>query len=180
AEALATGVISNITETIVEETSAAIDTSNREMSGSVSFTFDKTESFDRLRTSAQPDIRSASSRKVVKVPRSYKYCPRTCKPRSLHDYCTWSPDSWRKANFRGPCAIHDMRIDKTRKKRISVQRKRAERRKHDAEFGRNLRTNCSYYYHRKVRDSANRSKCHAVTYVYQAAVSAKTKKWNGK
>ena len=41
----------------------------------------------------------------VSVPSNYVYNP---KLGSLHDYCTKSPDSFGSANFRGPCARHDL------------------------------------------------------------------------
>lgn len=47
---------------------------------------------------------AASSGKVT-VPSNYVYNPRRG---SLHDYCTNSPDSWASADFRGPCARHDL------------------------------------------------------------------------
>ena len=179
AETLATGVISSHSEKIIEEALNAIDVSNEDWSGALSYTFDKSKFSGFAPTPIQPVLHSTSP-KVITVPSTYKYCPSTCKPKSLHDYCTWSPDSWFKANFRGPCAIHDMRIDSTRKKSISLKQKRDERKKHDAQFGKNLRTNCSYYYPRKIVDAASRKTCHAVTFVYQGAVSAKTMIWNGK
>jgi hypothetical protein len=51
-------------------------------------------------------VRSA----VVNVPSNYVYDP---SRGSLHDYCTHSPDEFpnpagANANFRGPCARHDM------------------------------------------------------------------------
>jgi len=41
----------------------------------------------------------------VDVPARYVYDP---SQGSLHDYCTKSPDSWGRADFRGPCANHDL------------------------------------------------------------------------
>ncbi|KAI8799937.1 hypothetical protein BJ742DRAFT_843824 [Cladochytrium replicatum] len=40
----------------------------------------------------------------VSIPPEYVYTGQG----SLHDYCTASPDSWGSANFRGPCARHDL------------------------------------------------------------------------
>ena len=42
---------------------------------------------------------------VIQVPAGYVYDPSLG---SLHDYCTDSPDGWGSADFRGPCARHDM------------------------------------------------------------------------
>ncbi|MEU8327415.1 phospholipase A2 [Micromonospora sp. NPDC048839] len=41
----------------------------------------------------------------VTVPSNYVYNP---SRGSLHDYCTSSPDSYLAADFRGPCARHDL------------------------------------------------------------------------
>lgn len=48
---------------------------------------------------------SASRLSKVTVPSNYVYNPRKG---SLHDYCTSSPDSYLSADFRGPCARHDL------------------------------------------------------------------------
>jgi hypothetical protein len=46
------------------------------------------------------------------VPGNYVYNPNTTYQRTLHDYCSYSPDEFpapgTNANFRGPCAKHDM------------------------------------------------------------------------
>lgn len=42
---------------------------------------------------------------TIPVPGNYVYNPSLG---SLHDYCTSSPDSFGSADFRGPCARHDM------------------------------------------------------------------------
>lgn len=42
---------------------------------------------------------------TIPVPGDYIYDP---SMGSLHDYCTDSPDGWFSADFRGPCARHDM------------------------------------------------------------------------
>lgn len=44
----------------------------------------------------------------VNVPKSYCYDPDTTTHPGWHDYCTHSPDSYGKADFRGPCAYHDL------------------------------------------------------------------------
>lgn len=60
-----------------------------------------------------PAARAASSNPVP-VPAAYVYRPSTGVhggDKTRHDYCTKSPDSWGQANFRGPCARHDMCLD---------------------------------------------------------------------
>src|SRR4051812_2013119 len=42
---------------------------------------------------------------MATVPSDYVYDPRMG---TLHDYCTRSPDTYLKADFRGPCARHDL------------------------------------------------------------------------
>ncbi len=44
----------------------------------------------------------------ITIPSNYVYNPTTTYQRTLHDYCSYSPDSFFSANFRGPCARHDM------------------------------------------------------------------------
>ncbi|WP_218078982.1 phospholipase A2, partial [Arthrobacter sp. HMSC06H05] len=175
AEALATGVISDNSELIIKEASASIKKTNKEMSGSVSFSFDNTKASERLRSSVGPDPRTTSAH-LVTVPSHYRYCPHWCKPKSLHDYCTWSPDQWFKADFRGPCAIHDLGIEETRKKPMNLEQKRNERRMHDYRFGANLRTNCAYFY---PAGTLGRSHCNGATHIYQSAVLTATANWDG-
>ncbi|MFI2761237.1 phospholipase A2 [Streptomyces echinatus] len=50
------------------------------------------------------ELVAASSGKIT-VPSNYVYNPRKG---TLHDYCTSAPDTWGKADFRGPCARHDL------------------------------------------------------------------------
>ena len=52
-----------------------------------------------------PSVVSATVYPFVGVPSRYEYNP---NKGSLHDYCTRSPDSWDRADFRGPCANHDL------------------------------------------------------------------------
>jgi hypothetical protein len=52
-----------------------------------------------------PSVVSATVYPFVAVPARYEYNP---KKGTLHDYCTKSPDSWDRADFRGPCANHDL------------------------------------------------------------------------
>jgi hypothetical protein len=50
-----------------------------------------------------PSVVSATVWPFVAVPARYEY---NSKQGSLHGYCTKSPDSWDRADFRGPCANH--------------------------------------------------------------------------
>ena len=52
-----------------------------------------------------PSLAQATVYPFVAVPARYEYNPRQG---SLHDYCTHAPDSWDRADFRGPCANHDL------------------------------------------------------------------------
>lgn len=107
---------------------------------------------------------------------------------SRHDYCTKSPDvfvyysslteSVAEASFRGPCARHDMMIDKTAKKKWTLKKKKkAKRAKGDIKFRSHLRQNCGYYLH---RDAEARSACYITASVYYVVVSWRTKSREGK
>jgi hypothetical protein len=61
--------------------------------------------FARMVLALVPSVVSATVWPFVAVPARYEYNPRKG---SLHDYCTKSPDSWDRADFRGPCANHDL------------------------------------------------------------------------
>ncbi|MDG9708362.1 hypothetical protein [Streptomyces sp. DH10] len=58
-----------------------------------------------VRTTAAANVATVMASGKVTVPSNYVYKP---SKGSLHDYCTSSPDSWNKADFRGPCARHDL------------------------------------------------------------------------
>ncbi|MBL1087531.1 hypothetical protein JK359_37280 [Streptomyces actinomycinicus] len=98
---------------------------------------------------------AASSGKVT-VPSNYVYNPRKG---SLHDYCTSSPDTWGKADFRGPCARRDMCYGK----------KGDHKKACDANLFVNLAHNCEYAY-----GSWNplRCECLTVAATYCDAVTA--------
>lgn len=93
----------------------------------------------------------------IRVPSSYVYDP---SRGALHDYCTKSPDRWLSADFRGPCARHDMCYERN----TSPHR----RDKCQGPFHRRLRHNCKYYY--KWHHATFRSDCLAVAAGYYAAV----------
>nr|WP_269327739.1 phospholipase A2 [Kineosporia mesophila] len=103
---------------------------------------------------APPSLLRAAA--FVSVPAGYVYNPELG---SLHDYCTSSPDSWASADFRGPCATHDMCYE------VPGDHKAAC----DAAFKQDLYTNCNYAY-----GSLNplRATCRSIAVVYYAAVTA--------
>ncbi len=97
---------------------------------------------------------------IVKVPSNYIYNP---SRGSLHDYCTKSPDEFpnpfgKNAPFHGPCAIHDM----------CIERAGYRNRVCDAPLKNNMKTNC------RATDGAGpvRTSCEATADVYYAAVTA--------
>lgn len=53
-------------------------------------------------------VMARSSDSYVSIPSNYVYNPKTTHQKTLHDYCSHSPDQWSRADFRGPCARHDM------------------------------------------------------------------------
>ena len=125
---------------------------------------------------------------MVSVPSNYVYCvvwvATKCKPKNLHDYCSWSPDgfryktklAWSEVTFRGPCARHDLAIDSIRKKSISLASKKAQRRNADATFKSHLRQNCGY---KLYKSTPVRTACFGAASVYYGVVSGKTNDWNG-
>lgn len=65
----------------------------------------------------------------VTIPKDYRYCPDTCRPKARHDYCTApAVNTWKTkhgvADFRGPCARHDMMIAKIAKEKIRLDSKK--------------------------------------------------------
>lgn len=141
---------------------------------------------------AGPQLASVTAYKAIKrpvkvtVPKSYRYCPKSCKPKSLHDYCTKSPDKFLvrypsipAADFRGPCARHDMGIDRIRKQSVSLKTKRDRRYRVDASLKRQMRANCSYTYYQS-KFQYERNKCYSTAAAYKVAANLTTKNWNGK
>ncbi|GAA3060346.1 hypothetical protein GCM10010467_19620 [Actinocorallia glomerata] len=114
----------------------------------------------------------------VSIPSGYRYCPNTCKPKALHDYCTYSPDYFYKASFKGPCARHDMKIDQIRKKNISLASKRSQRASADTTFKSQMRQNCGNAYYRRA-ETPDRKTCYSRASVYYSIVDLKTKAWKG-
>lgn len=101
----------------------------------------------------------------VTIPSNYRYAPNTTYQRTLHDYCTKSPDSFsgpgKNADFRGPCARHDMCIQYKQKKRSSC----------DADLLKNMKSECSYQY---AWYNPQRAACSKTAEVYWAVVRVKT------
>jgi hypothetical protein len=93
---------------------------------------------------------------LVTVPSNYVYNP---SRGSLHDYCTSSPDSYLAANFRGPCARHDLCYEAPGNHKSAC----------DNTFYGHLVNNCDYAY-----GSLNpiRYSCRVVAGEYWAAVTA--------
>jgi hypothetical protein len=96
----------------------------------------------------------------VTVPSRYVYKP---KLGARHDYCTFAPDEFPapravNADFRGPCARHDLCYDGD-----------TSRKKCDKALRRNLFRNCEHYY---GRYNPLRTACKVAAVTYWAAVVA--------
>ncbi|TDQ05913.1 phospholipase A2-like protein [Labedaea rhizosphaerae] len=90
---------------------------------------------------------------VIQVPSNYVYNPSLG---SLHDYCTDSPDSWFSADFRGPCARHDMCYEAPGDHKAAC----------DSELKYGITNNCVAAY------PTHPDACKAAGYTYYAAVVA--------
>jgi hypothetical protein len=99
----------------------------------------------------------------VSIPARYVYNPNTNKQRTLHDYCTKSPDNFRGADFRGPCARHDLCIMDRDVKRSTC----------DARFLDNIMQECSHTYD-KFLEKPIKVLCQDTALTYYAVVRAKT------
>lgn len=105
------------------------------------------------------------SKAYVGVPSNYIYNlnhPR----RTLHDYCTKSPDEFpnpvgTNASFRGPCARHDMCFENRTYSRFTC----------NSNLRANMRSNCAYYY---AWYSPVRAACYDTADIYWVAVTANT------
>jgi hypothetical protein len=106
-----------------------------------------------------------STKAYVGIPSNYVY--NLNHPRkTLHDYCTKSPDEFpnpigANANFRGPCARHDMCFE---------QRQASKQTCNNRLWG-NLKSNCEHTY---AWYSPTRQACINTAYVYWGAVTANT------
>ena len=105
----------------------------------------------------------------ITIPGNYVYNPNTNYQRSLHDYCTSSPDEFPapgdNANFRGSCARHDLCYQYHQQSRLGC----------DNSLYNNLRNECSYQYGSL---DPRRGACRSTAAVYYAAVIVNTL-WNG-
>ncbi|HIW94969.1 MAG TPA: hypothetical protein H9867_00545 [Candidatus Corynebacterium gallistercoris] len=104
----------------------------------------------------------------IPVPSIYRYDPNWHGTGdSLNDYCTWSPDDFRPADvyapaadFRGPCANHDMCYE-------AVNRGTRDRGYCDSKFLRELYYVCSHVYD---RGSGVEGQCRSRAELYYSAV----------
>lgn len=108
----------------------------------------------------------ASAASYVSVPDRYVYNPNTKVQPTLHDYCTKSPDEFRSpgknANFRGPCARHD----------LCIMDKKVKRSTCDSRFRNDLMQQCEYY---SGKFDPRRAACKSTALTYYAVVTVKTK-----
>lgn len=107
-----------------------------------------------------------SGPKKVTIPKRYVYHPHRGPQKTLHDYCTKSPDSYLKADFRGPCARHDLCYQNHGKNRVTKS-------VCDARLYKNLRKNCAYAYPGWT-GAPTRYTCYGVASTYYDVVSADT------
>lgn len=99
----------------------------------------------------------------VSIPSRYIYNPNTTHQRTLHDYCTKSPDSFRAADFRGPCARHD----------LCIMDRDVARSTCDSRFLANLKQECNHTYD-KWYENPIQATCNATAYTYYGVVRTKT------
>ena len=110
--------------------------------------------------STDADVAAATSLAgtFVSVPSNYVYNPALG---SLHDYCTSSPDEFpapfgSNADFRGPCARHDLCYAGSTSELTCDKGLRSD-----------MRTNCAYTY---GSTNPNRYACYTTADIYGAAV----------
>jgi hypothetical protein len=132
----------------------------------------------------------------VGVPSGYIYCSAKnrkklakCKPAAWHDYCTYSPDqpvfyfgdARLTVDFRGPCARHDMAIQKIVKKGGSLSSKKSKRRSADSTFKSRMFQNCdNKFSSNNSTAKAVKKTCRKTATTYYKAVAKKTESWKGK
>jgi len=117
-------------------------------------------------TSAKSVAVAASARCChVTIPSNYVYNPNTSYQRTLHDYCSYSPDEFPapgdNANFRGSCARHDMCYQYHQKTQSGC----------DNALFTNLKNECTYQY---AWYDPRRGACIDTAGVYWAAVTIHT------
>jgi hypothetical protein len=109
---------------------------------------------------------SSSDAKHITIPKNYQYHPHRGPNIVWHDYCTKSPDEFptfgKNANFRGPCARHDMCLQYRQHKEATC----------DGILLTNLKSECRYTY--KHWYDPRKSACISTAYVYWLAVRAAT------
>ncbi len=116
-------------------------------------------------TGVSAETTGVSAKAYVGIPSNYVY--NLNHPRkTLHDYCTKSPDEFpnpvgTNANFRGPCARHDM----------CFEQKQASQYTCNNRLWSNLVSNCEYYY---AWYNPTRQACINTANVYWVAVTANT------
>lgn len=115
---------------------------------------------------AKVSAASSSNAKHITIPKTYKYHPHKGPDIALHDYCTASPDEFptigKNADFRGPCARHDMCIQYHQQKRSTC----------DNNLLNNMKSECRYTY--KHSYDPRRSACEFTARVYWTVVRVKT------
>ena len=115
-------------------------------------------------------------KKYVSVPDRYEYVKdrkkreKMFKDPTLHDYCTSSPDSFHDASFKGPCARHDLCLDK----KHGGGYYNSDRSECDKKLEENMRINCRYAY---KKGSQRRYQCYDVARSYFRTVTANTRGW---
>ena len=116
----------------------------------------------------QPNAEGSASQQTkayVGVPSNYIYNLNHVR-KTLHDYCTKSPDEFpnpigANANFRGPCARHDMCFENRSSSQYTCNNNLRS----------NMRSNCEYQY---AWYSPTRGVCYDTANIYWIAVTANT------
>lgn len=104
----------------------------------------------------------------VSIPSNYVYNTNHLQ-KTLHDYCSFSPDEWFNANFRGSCARHDMCLEPV--VWLPLDQRKARRAPCDATLLGNLNVSCGIAY------PNGNALCRSVASTYYAAVSARSWVW---
>jgi hypothetical protein len=115
-------------------------------------------------TPAAEDAASARCCHIT-IPSNYVYNPNTTYQRTLHDYCTSSPDQFpspgANADFRGPCSRHDLCYQYHQKSEIGC----------DNQLLSHLKQECTYRY---AFYDPRRIACKDTAEVYYAVVLVHT------
>lgn len=148
-----------LTACIAESDNESVDPSEFEDEIAVS---DEDAALAEQTPSPEDPAKLAQLATFVGIPSNYVYNP---KRGSLHDYCTKSPDEFpnpvgKNANFRGPCARHDM----------CLEARKPSQGCNNALWS-NMVSNCNYTYGVL---SPVRAACHKTAHVYWVAVTINT------